>query len=69
LGIWLGTPFAGMIPVYEEHLARLERNIGLNAWTSMDIDEKAMIIAMRRIQRAVDNLQSEAEIAKAESKR
>jgi hypothetical protein len=32
----------------------------------MDVDEKAMVIAVRRIGKAVDNLQAEAEIAKTQ---
>lgn len=67
-GIWLGSLFGGIIPVYEEHLARLERGIKLNEWSEMDVDEKAMIVAIRRLNRSMENLQAEAEIAKSEKK-
>ena len=54
------------VPIYEEHEARLERNIGLAAWMEMDTIEKALIVAARRIRIAMRNLQSEAEIKQAE---
>jgi hypothetical protein len=67
-GVWLGSIIDGIVPVYEEHLARLERHIDLDTWAKMDVDEKAMIIAIRRITLALNNLQAEAEIAKSEKK-
>lgn len=56
------------MPVYEEHTARLERGYGLDAWQTMDPFEKAMIIAQRRIQIALENLQAEAQIKAAKRK-
>jgi hypothetical protein len=64
----LGTLAAEIVPTFEEHLARLERGINLETWSRMDVEEKAIIIAVRRMSKAVDNLQAEAEIAKSESK-
>lgn len=58
----------GMVPIFEEHTARLERNIRLDEWETMDPFEKALIIAQRRIQIAVDNLQAEAQIKAAKTK-
>lgn len=58
----------GMVPVFEEHLARMERGISLEAWGTMPLYEKAMIIALRRIHNALQNLQNEAEIRDAERK-
>lgn len=55
-----------MVPLQEEHEARLERNIGLADWGAMDVMEKALIIASRRIQAAIRNLNTEAEIKQAE---
>ena len=54
-----------MVPLYEEHEARLERGIGLEAWAAMEEGEKALIIASRRIRLAVHNLQEEAQIEQA----
>ena len=58
----------GMVPVFEEHEARLERGIGLEAWGAMPLHEKAMLIALRRTNIALQNLQNEAEIRDAERK-
>lgn len=55
-----------MVPVHEEHEARLERGIGLEAWGKMPLMEKAMIVANRRIRIAIANIHTEAEIAQAE---
>lgn len=62
--LWGGI--AGLVPVQEEHEARLERNIGLEEWGRMDTMEKALIIAARRNRIAIANIQTEAEIRKAE---
>lgn len=54
----------GMVPVFEEHEARLERNIGLDDWLKMNVDERALVIATRRVRIALGNLQNEAELKK-----
>jgi hypothetical protein len=54
-----------MITVYEEHAARLERGIGLEAWGTMEEMEKALIVASRRVSIAMRNLQEEAQIDEA----
>jgi hypothetical protein len=46
----------------------MERNIGLKDWAEMDVTEKALFIAVRRLGMAMKNLQSEAEIQSAEKK-
>lgn len=68
-GVWLGSLANGLIPVYEEHLARLERGINLDEWAKMSVDEKAMIVAVRRISNAMQNLQAEAEIVQSKKNR
>ena len=65
-GILVSTPISGIVSLYEEHTARLEHGIGLKTWSEMEVDEKAMIIALRRINNAVKNLQEEAAIAKTQ---
>lgn len=64
-GIRLRVQVPGMVPIDEEHEARLERGIGLETWSSIDVMEKALIIAIRRVRIAKQNLQAEAEIEKA----
>lgn len=54
-----------LVPIFEEHEARLERNIGLKDWYAMDSMERAMVIAVRRLQIATKNQQTEAEIRAA----
>lgn len=51
-----------LVPIQEEHEARLERGIFLERWDAMDIWEKALLIAVRRVRVAQANLQSEAEM-------
>lgn len=67
-GVQLKSMGMGMVPLVEEHEARLERGIGLDAWLTMPLYEKAMIIALRRIKIAMQNLQTEAEIRDSERK-
>lgn len=64
-GIQLGSLGPDMVPLFEEHSARLERGIGLDAWYKMEPMERAMIVAQRRLENAMKNLQAEAEIRKA----
>lgn len=56
---------AGLVPLYEEHEARLERGIDIKEWMAMDEREKALLIAARRIRIAIHNLQEEAQIKQA----
>jgi hypothetical protein len=62
---------ADLVTLQEEHEARLERGINLQEWMSMDMYEKAILIAVRRNRIAIGNQQAEAEIKKsiADSKR
>jgi hypothetical protein len=65
-GIEVRSLAAGIVPIHEEHEARLERGLVLDAWLAMDEREKALIIASRRIRNAIHNLQEEAQIKQAE---
>lgn len=58
----------GMVPVFEEQEARVERGLSLETWGSMPLYEKALIIAIRRTNISLQNLQNEAEIRDAERK-
>lgn len=53
-----------LVPIFEEHTARLERGISVSSWLEMSETEKALIIARRRISVQMQNLQTEAEIQK-----
>lgn len=66
--LWLSSFSPGLVPVYEEHSARLERGINLDSWANMQVEEKALIVAIRRTKRAEENLLAEAEIEKSERK-
>ena len=57
-----------MVPTFEENSARLERNYTLEMWSKLDGMEKAMIVAIRRIGNAMQNLQTEAEIRASKRK-
>lgn len=61
-GLWQNTVIPGTIPLIEEHTARLERGIDLETWGKMNSDEKALLVAVRRVNIAIHNLQQEAEI-------
>lgn len=63
-GIYWRSLGAGMVPIYEEHMARLERNISMENWYQMEPMERAMIVAIRRIDNASKGHQAEAEARK-----
>lgn len=67
-GIKWGSIGIGMVPMFEENSARLERGYTLEAWSQLDSMEKAMIIAIRRIGNSMSNLQTEAEIRASKRK-
>lgn len=64
-GVMWGSLGEGFVPLFEEHMARLEREYTLEQWYTLDPMERAMVVAMRRIDIATQNLQSDAEIRKA----
>ena len=65
-GVRLRSYGAGMVPLYEEHTARLEHKIGLEEWSDMPEMERALIVASRRVRIAIHNLQEEAQIRQSE---
>ena len=65
-GVRWGALDVDMVPIFEEHAARLEKNYKLIEWYELDRMERAMIIAVRRIDIAAKNQQTEAEIKKAQ---
>lgn len=64
-GVMWGAIGADMVPLFEEHTARLERNYSLAAWYALDPMERALVVAARRIDIATRNQQSDAEIRQA----
>ena len=51
-----------MVPIFEEHLTRSEKKYTLAEWYALDPMDRAMIIAIRRIDNASKNHQAQAEI-------
>jgi len=66
-GIHLRSIGNGMVPVYEEHVTRIENNMNLTEWDALPYMERVMVIAVTRVKHAIANLQAEAEIRKNES--
>lgn len=64
-GVQYKSYLPGLVSPLEEHSARLERGIRLPIWQRMPMEEKALLIAHRRVRRAEQNLQADAEIRKA----
>lgn len=64
-GIMWKSYGTGLVPIFEEHSVRIEKNISVEAWLAMSGKERAFIIAAKRIQRSIDNQQVEAESRKA----
>lgn len=67
-GIRLRSIGKGMVPVYEEHDIRIENKMSLEEWDKLPYMERAIIVAVSRVKRAMNNLHSEAEIRESESK-
>lgn len=64
-GISWGMIGTDMVPIFEEHIARLERGYRLEEWYELSPMERALVVAIRRVDNASKNLQAEAEIEKA----
>ncbi len=67
-GIRWGAISGEFVPLYEEQVARIEAHYTMDAWYALDPLERAMVIAVRRIGNAMQNLQMEAEIKAAKGK-
>jgi len=67
-GIRLRSIGNGMIPVFEEQEVRISNNLTLLQWDEIPYMERAMMVAVKRVRRSIDNLQSEAEIRESERK-
>jgi hypothetical protein len=50
-----------MVPIFEEHSVRLERNYDMESWYALSGMERAIMVAQRRIDNAMKNHQTEAE--------
>ena len=64
-GVRWGALDSDMVPIFEEQLARLEKNYKMQEWYELDAMQRAMVIAVRRVDIATKNHQTEAEIKKA----
>lgn len=58
----------GMVPIFEEHLARSEKKYTLEEWYALDLMDRAMTVAIRRIDNASKNHQAQAEIKASKAK-
>lgn len=67
-GVTWGSLGSDMVPLFEEHSARLERGYTLEQWYTLDRMERALVVAHRRVDMASKNLQSDAEIRDAKRK-
>jgi hypothetical protein len=65
-GVRLRSLGNGLIPVFEEHQVRIENRMTLAEWDEIPYMEKAMIVAIRRTDHSIKNLQAEAEIRENE---
>ena len=55
------------VPLFEEHHTREELRISVDDWYRLDPMERALKIAIKRIETAMKNIQAEAEIKKAKA--
>lgn len=67
-GIMWGQIGPDVIPIFEEHSARLERGFTMKEWYDMPPMERALVVAVRRVDNASKNLQAEAEMKAARRK-
>jgi len=64
-GLQWGSLGVGMVPIFEEHAARLDRNMTLEQWGALDPMERALLVAQKRIDYAIRAVQEEAAARKA----
>lgn len=67
-GIMWGRIGNDMVPIFEEHSTRIERGRSVEEWYALPRMERAMMIAVRRINVSMQNLNAEAEIEAARRK-
>lgn len=63
-GIQWRSLWKGQVPIFEEHLVRLERDYTLEAWYALHYMERAMVIAVHRLAKASKGHENDAEAAK-----
>ena len=67
-GIRWRTLGRDMVPIFEEHSAREEKGYSMKEWYALEPMERAIVIAVRRIDNAAKNHQAEAEIKASKAK-
>ena len=65
-GIGLRSFGNGMIPVFEVQNVRVQNKLSLSEWDEIPYMEQVILVAINRINRAISNLQAEAELRNAE---
>lgn len=64
-GIMWGSMGSDYVPLYEEHSIRLKKNFTMDKWYELPEMERAMIIAVERIEIASRNINEDAQIKAA----
>jgi hypothetical protein len=67
-GIGLRSFGNGMVSVFEEQDVRIDNKMSLAEWDELPYMERVIIIATKRVKRAMKNLQAEAEIRESKRK-
>ena len=67
-GIGLRSFGNGMISVFEVHNVRIANRMNLSEWDDIPYMERVILVAVNRINRAMSNLQGEAELRNAQQK-
>ena len=68
LGIRVHGVIPGMIPPYEEHAARRKAGYTLAEWRALDWQDRAIEVAMYRIEAKVEAMSAEEERERAKAK-
>ena len=61
-GIGLRSFGNGMISVFEVQNVRIQNKMSLSEWDDIPYMERVILVAVNRINRAISNLQAEAEL-------
>ena len=58
----------GIVPIYEEHYVRVLRGLTIDEWYALDPMERALHVAVDRIERSIKAHQSSADAVEMERK-
>lgn len=63
-GVLWGKIDADMVPIFEEQSVRIKHGYSVQQWAEEDPMEKAMIVAVERIDLAMESIRNDAEARK-----